>query len=58
MSPGDRTDDRPHDTSGNPKKPYEPPRLVAYGDIAAVTQTLGMGGTPDGGVGTMKGTQP
>ena len=59
MSLEDRPDDRRRDTSGNPKKPYEPPRLVAYGNIAAVTQTVGMSGTPDGGAqGNMKATQP
>lgn len=24
-----------------PKKPYHPPRLVVYGDLRTVTQTLG-----------------
>jgi hypothetical protein len=58
MSVEDRPDDRRRDISQNPKKPYQAPRLVAYGDIAAVTQTLGMNGMSDGGNGTMKATQP
>jgi hypothetical protein len=41
------------------KKPYEPPRLSVYGDIAAVTRTVGMSGMLDGGMkGNAKATQP
>jgi len=58
MSLEDRPDDRCRDVSQNRKKPYQAPRLVAYGDIAAVTQTVGMNGMVDGGNGTMKATQP
>jgi hypothetical protein len=58
MSLEDRPDDR-RDTSGSPKKPYEPPRLVAYGNIAAVTQSVGKAGSPDGGsINFRKATQP
>ena len=59
MSQEDRPDARRRDTSGKLKKPYEAPRLVAYGNIAAVTQSIGMGGTGDGGpMGNAKATQP
>ena len=58
MSLEDRSSDQRRTTGRLPKKSYETPRLVEYGDIAAVTQTVGMGGNPDGGNGTMKATQP
>ena len=31
-----------------PKKPYETPRLEVYGDIRAVTGSVGMTGASDG----------
>ena len=40
-----RSPDR--ETAGAPRRPYEPPSLVDYGDIAAVTQTA-KGSAPDG----------
>ena len=58
MSLEDRQDDRSRGASGKAKKQYERPRLVAYGDIAAVTRAVGMSGTPDGGKGAGKATQP
>ena len=35
----------------NPKKPFEPPRLQVYGDIAALTRKIGRTGVGDGGSG-------
>ena len=31
------------------KKPFEPPRLTVYGDIARLTRTVGRTGANDGG---------
>ena len=31
------------------KKPYEPPRLVVYGDIREIAKAVGMTGKADGG---------
>jgi len=31
------------------KKPYEPPKLIVYGDLTQMTQTLGIKGSRDGG---------
>ena len=39
------------------KKPFEPPRLVEYGNLATVTRTVGSLGARDGGVGNRKGTE-
>lgn len=40
------------------RKPFGPPELRVYGDLAAVTQTIGMQGPYDGGMtGNAKGTQ-
>jgi hypothetical protein len=33
-----------------PKKPYTPPRLIAYGDIAQLTAAVGFMGSVDGGM--------
>jgi hypothetical protein len=33
------------------RKPYETPRLEVYGDIRAVTDSVGMTGNLDGGAG-------
>jgi hypothetical protein len=30
------------------KKPYEPPRLVVYGDIREIAKSVGMTGMADG----------
>jgi len=40
------------------KKPFEPPRLQVYGDIAALTRTIGRSGVPDGGHGSNSKTSP
>ena len=32
-----------------PRKPYHPPRLLVYGDLAALTGAIGNKGMPDGG---------
>jgi hypothetical protein len=42
----------------NVKKPFEPPRLSVYGDIAALTRTVGRSGIPDGGHGNTARTSP
>jgi len=49
MSPESRFDDRRADPPGKRKKAYEPPQLVIYGDIAALTRVVGYSGKPDGG---------
>lgn len=46
-----RTTPPPLDNSAQAKKPYEPPRLECYGDVAAITRTAGSSGSPDGGHG-------
>jgi len=55
-------DDHAQPPSGNspeqPKKPFEPPRLRVYGDIAALTRKVGKTGLADGGVGGTKSTRP
>jgi hypothetical protein len=59
MAAEDRSDDQRPDGAVKQKKPYEPPRLSVYGDIAAVTRTVGMSGMLDGGMkGNAKATQP
>ena len=40
----------PHEPE--PKKPYAPPTLVAYGTVGKLTQS-GLGSSVDGGAGTM-----
>ena len=55
------SDDHAQRPSGNPpqpKKPFEPPRLHVYGDIAALTRKVGKTGLSDGGVGNTKSTRP
>jgi hypothetical protein len=53
------------DTSGHEnanaskgKKPFDPPRLTVYGDIATLTRTVGRTGIPDGGHGSNSRTSP
>ena len=46
------------DSLARPRQPYEPPRLVVYGDIATLTQTVGKTGADDGGHGRNKRSQP
>ena len=38
------------------KKPYRPPSLQHYGDLARITRTVSQRGEDDGGKGVMKGT--
>ena len=40
------------------KKPFEPPRLVVYGDIATLTRVVGKTGLADGGKGGTSRTRP
>jgi len=46
------------DAEPRKKKPFEPPRLHVYGDIAALTRKVGRTGLSDGGSGTTKFTRP
>jgi len=32
-----------------PKKPYQPPKLLVYGDLAEMTKAIGTKGHADGG---------
>ena len=49
----------PSDNSqAQPKKPFEPPRLHVYGDIAALTRKVGTTGLSDGGSKNTKSTRP
>jgi hypothetical protein len=34
------------------KKPYEPPKLLVYGDLKEMTRTIGTKGQMDGGTGS------
>ncbi len=56
------SDDHAQRPSGNtpaqPKKPFEPPRLHVYGDIAALTRKVGTTGLSDGGAKSTKSTRP
>ena len=40
------------------KKPFEPPRLTVYGDIASLTKAVGRTGLVDGGKGSATRTRP
>ncbi|HEY6213800.1 MAG TPA: lasso RiPP family leader peptide-containing protein [Vicinamibacterales bacterium] len=42
----------------NVKKPFEPPRLTVYGDIATLTRSVGRTGVPDNGHGSNTRTSP
>ena len=37
------------DNAARPRQPYEPPRLVVYGDIATLTRAVGNTGAKDQG---------
>ena len=56
------SDDHAQRPSGNapaqPKKPFEPPRLHVYGDIASLTRKIGVTGLSDGGAKSTKSTRP
>ena len=58
----DQTSNAPANTSGDAaasgRKPFEPPRLTVYGDIATLTRTVGRTGIPDGGHGNSARTSP
>jgi len=43
---------------GQPKKPFEPPRLTVYGDINALTMKVGRTGLADGGKFATSKTRP
>lgn len=45
------------DNAVQQRKPFHPPALAVYGDLAEITQTVGMVGPPDGGKGNAKGTR-
>ena len=36
------------ETAASPRKPYEKPELVVYGDLATITRTIGGTNHPDG----------
>ena len=38
------------------KKPFEPPQLTVYGDIAALTRSVSIGGKADGAKGSKSRT--
>ena len=40
------------------KKPFEPPRLMVYGDIATLTRAVGRTGSNDGGHSQPNKTRP
>ena len=48
MADQDRSSNQ-QDASRQEKKPFEAPRLVVYGDIAALTRTVGKTGLSDTG---------
>ena len=51
-NPTDKTADRKQ------KKPFKPPRLHVYGDIATLTRAVGATGLVDGGKGKTTRTRP
>ena len=58
MAPEEDREPRSENADGA-RQPYEPPKLVVYGDISALTRSVGHRGNLDGGQkGTAKGTQP
>ena len=58
----DQTSNAPANTGGaaaaNTRKPFEPPRLTVYGDIATLTRSVGRTGVPDNGHGSNARTSP
>jgi hypothetical protein len=58
----DQTSNAPANTSGdaaaNARKPFEPPRVTVYGDIATLTRTVGRTGVADNGHGNNIRTSP
>ena len=58
----DQTANAPANTGGaaaaNTRKPFEPPRLTVYGDIATLTRAVGRVGVSDNGHGSNARTSP
>ena len=50
--------EEPKSQDGKRRKPFEPPRLHVYGDIATLTRTVGRSGVSDGGKGAKNRTSP
>lgn len=50
--------DDPETTGTSLKKPYVPPRLETFGDVATLTQNVGMTGMNDPGSGSTTKTGP
>ena len=46
------------DPSTPVKKPYSRPQLQVYGDLRELTNTVGLTGAKDGGIGSMQKTRP
>jgi hypothetical protein len=46
------------DTKNLEKKPYHPPVIEVYGNVAAITKTVGKSGNKDGGGGNASKTMP
>ena len=53
----DETQGTPKREARIPKKPFEPPRLTVYGDIASLTRNVGRTGLSDGGKGSTTKTR-
>jgi hypothetical protein len=58
MADHETPDTSKRDAEGLKKKPFEPPRLTVYGDIASLTKTVGRTGLADGGKGNTTKTRP
>ena len=58
----DQTSNAPATTgdtaAASTRKPFEPPRLIVYGDIATLTRAIGRTGVPDNGHGSNARTSP
>lgn len=58
----DQTSNVPANTDGpaaaGARKPFEPPRLTVYGDIATLTRAVGRTGVTDNGHGSNTRTSP
>lgn len=47
---------RAWELSARGRRPYQEPRLCSYGDVSAITHTVGMAGNKDGGSGNTQKT--
>ncbi len=56
-SPAYRSNGMTTDDTIQQKKPYHPPAIEAYGDLAAITKAVGKTGLTDGGTANMAKTQ-